>query len=71
MKLALGEPRRAIFNVDSAIKAASTPGVAGAAVAADGDAGQQRILIAIDAQLDDGLKLAGRVALAPERLAGA
>ena len=44
--------------------------MAGLAVAADCDLQQDRVLVAISAHFDDRLRLAGGVALAPERLAG-
>ena len=45
--------------------------MAGAAVAADLDKGDKRVLVAVDPHLDEPLGLAGGVALAPERTARA
>ncbi len=48
------------------IKTRTPAGMAGAAIAADLDAKQDDILIAVRPDLLDGLDLAGRVALAPK-----
>ena len=64
------QPGAAGGRFDPPIETGATAGVAGAAVAADADPRQQRVLVAIDPQLDHGLDLAGGVALAPQ-LAGA
>ena len=50
---------------NAAIKAAFAPGVAGFAIAAHGYTGNQRILIAVGTQFDEGLDLSRCVALAP------
>src|SRR5277367_2240759 len=57
--------------LDATIEARAPPGMAGAAVAAYAHPREQRVLVAVDAELDEGLRLARSVALAPEALASA
>src|SRR5690349_17648047 len=60
-----------LVALDPAVEAGGTAGVAAAAIAADLDAQQKRVLVAVDPDLDDALDLPGRLALMPEGLARA
>ena len=61
------EPESGPVDLDPTIETGATAGMAGAAVAAHLNKGDERVLIAVDPHFDEALGLAGGVAFAPER----